>query len=151
MHEVFPYHVAVHHSLVLPPLQHVAVPLYQALGLGDLLLTGVAVEDVVVSLAWGTCPNMGSAEPVIAENKACTTHAHPLIPMCTHTEIHVCTHPHAHPYSRSPTHSPLSLHKFHVANDYLVIHECPVLPRLEEVHTVQVGDIHTPEGGGEGG
>ena len=63
-----PYHVAVDHSLVLPSLQHVSVPLHQALGLGYLLLTGVAVEDVVVALTRGTCPNVGSAEPELEQD-----------------------------------------------------------------------------------
>ena len=58
-----PYHVAVDHSLVLPPLQHGAVPLDQTLWLESRLLRRVAVEDALTSLARGAHPNMGSAEP----------------------------------------------------------------------------------------
>lgn len=127
-----PYHVAVDHSLVLSPLQHGAVPLDQTLWLGNLLLRRVAMEDVVISFARGACPNMGSAEPALVNTK--------MFMRC----------PHAH---MPPPHSPLLLHKFHVTNDDLVVDESPVFLGLEEVYTVQVGDIHTPggKGGGEQG
>ena len=131
------YHVAVHHSLVLSSFQHVAVPVHQVLRLGNLLLSRAAMEDIVVSLSWGTCPNMDGAEPVRVQYYKCDTHTH------THTRAraHTCTHTH------NPL--PLFLHKLHVANDYLMVHYSPVLSRLEEMHTVKVGDVHTP--GEEGG
>ena len=75
---------------------------------------------------------MGSAEPALVNTK--------MFMRC----------PHAH---MPPPHSPLLLHKFHVTNDDLVVDESPVFLGLEEVYTVQVGDIHTPggKGGGEQG
>ena len=39
-------------------VKHLAVPLLQSLGLGDLLVGGVTVEDVVVTLARGAGPDM---------------------------------------------------------------------------------------------
>ena len=39
-------------------VQHLLVPLLQTLGLGDLLVHGVAVEDVVVPLAGRTGPDV---------------------------------------------------------------------------------------------
>ena len=42
------------HSFV----EHLFVPLLQSLGLGYLLVRGVAMEDVVVSFTWRTRPNM---------------------------------------------------------------------------------------------
>lgn len=39
-------------------VKHLFVPLLQSLGLRYLLVRGVAMEDIVVSLTWGTCPNM---------------------------------------------------------------------------------------------
>lgn len=39
-------------------LQHLPVPLLQPLGLGDLLVGRVAVEDVVVPLAGGARPDV---------------------------------------------------------------------------------------------
>ena len=65
---------------------------------------------------------------------------------------HTHTHTHTHTHIYMHTHSPLLLYKFHVPNEYLVVHKSPVLLGLEEVDTVQVGDVHTPGGGGvEGG
>ena len=42
------------HSFV----EHLFVPLLQSLGLGYLLVRGVAMEDVVVAFTWWTRPNM---------------------------------------------------------------------------------------------
>ena len=67
---------------------------------------------------------------------------------CTPTHPHAHTHRDTRTYAITPTpndtHPPLFLHKFHVANDNLMVNRRPVLPRLEEVHTVQVRDIYTP-------
>ena len=42
------------HSFV----EHLFVPLLQSLGLGYLLVRGVAMEDVVISFTWGTGPDV---------------------------------------------------------------------------------------------
>lgn len=55
--------VVVDHIVRLATLQHLAVPLCESLWLGDLLLVRVAVEDVVVTLTGGTCPNVSCQEP----------------------------------------------------------------------------------------
>ena len=50
---------ALSYSLV----QHLLVPLLQSLGLGDLLVHGVAVEDVVVTLTGWTRPDVARGVP----------------------------------------------------------------------------------------
>ena len=44
-------------------VQHLLVPLLQALWLGDFLIRGVAMEDVVVSFTWGTGPDVSCYIP----------------------------------------------------------------------------------------
>lgn len=39
-------------------VQHLLIPLLQALRLGNFLIRGVAVEDVVISFTWGTGPDV---------------------------------------------------------------------------------------------
>lgn len=45
---------SLRHGLV----KHLFIPFLQSLGLGYLLVRRMAMEDIVVSLTWGTCPNM---------------------------------------------------------------------------------------------
>lgn len=45
-------------------VEHLAVPLLQSLGLGDLLVGGMAMEDVVVTLARGAGPDMCRHVPI---------------------------------------------------------------------------------------
>ena len=47
----------------LSPVQHLAVPLHQPLGLGDLHLWRVAVEDVIVAFTRRTRPDVSRHEP----------------------------------------------------------------------------------------
>ncbi len=68
---------------LLGSVQHLPVPVTQPLGLGDLLLEGVAVENVVISLAGGACPNVSCHESggggvmfIIVHNCACTLYIH---------------------------------------------------------------------------
>ena len=59
-----PAHLVVpDHAHFLARVQHLLVPLHQSLRLGDLLLQRVAVEDVVVTLAGGTRPNVCRQKP----------------------------------------------------------------------------------------
>lgn len=39
-------------------IQHLLVPLLEALRFWDFLIRGVAMEDVVISFTWGTGPDM---------------------------------------------------------------------------------------------
>ena len=57
--------VVVDDFLFLPAVQHLLVPLDEALWPGDLLLHRVAVEYVVVAFAWRAGPNMGILVPII--------------------------------------------------------------------------------------
>lgn len=53
-------------------VQHLSVPLLESLWLGDLLIGGVAVEDVVVSLTGRTRPDVAlsvAAEPANTSDK----------------------------------------------------------------------------------
>lgn len=45
---------SLRHGLV----KHLFVPFLQSLRLGYLLVRRMTMEDIVVSLTWGTCPNM---------------------------------------------------------------------------------------------
>lgn len=55
--------IVVDNALSERLIQHLLVPLLQALGLGDLLIGRVAVEDVVVALTRGTGPDVPSHIP----------------------------------------------------------------------------------------
>lgn len=44
-------------------VQHLLVPLLQALRFWDFLIRGVAMEDVVVSFTWGTGPDVSCHIP----------------------------------------------------------------------------------------
>lgn len=44
-------------------VQHLPVPLLKPLGFGDLLVSRVAVEDVVISFAGRTCPDVALGVP----------------------------------------------------------------------------------------
>ena len=58
-----PHLVATDHAFCFARVQHLLIPLDQSLGVWDLLLHGVAVEDVVVTLDGGTCPDVSGQEP----------------------------------------------------------------------------------------
>ena len=47
--------------------------------------------------------------------------------------------------------SPVVLAELEVADEKLVVDLCPQVAGPEEMHTVQVGDVHTPAEGEEGG
>lgn len=44
-------------------VQHLLVPLLQALWFGDFLIRGVAMEDIVISFTWGTGPDVSCYVP----------------------------------------------------------------------------------------
>lgn len=44
-------------------VQHLLVPFLQSFRLRDLLIRGVAVEDIVVSFTGGTCPDVALGIP----------------------------------------------------------------------------------------
>lgn len=44
-------------------VQHLLVPLLQALWFGDFLIRGVAMEDIVVSFTWGAGPDVSCYIP----------------------------------------------------------------------------------------
>lgn len=58
VHHRTPDLVVVDNSLGHGLVEHLFVPLLQSLRLGYLLVGGMAMEYIVVSLTWGTCPNM---------------------------------------------------------------------------------------------
>lgn len=57
------YLVVVHDALSDSLVQHLFVPLLQALGLWDLLIHGVTMEDVVITFTRRTRPNVSRCEP----------------------------------------------------------------------------------------
>lgn len=95
------YLVIVNNSLSNSLVQHLLVPLLQTFGFGDLLIRWMTVEDVVVSFAGRTRPDVSCGEPQL-------------------------------------------LDVFQVPDEDLMVHTCPQMTRLEKVHAVQVGDVHTP-------
>ena len=56
--------VVIDNVIRFATVQHFLVPLHQPLGLGDFLLRGVAVENVVIPLARGAGPNVSCEKPV---------------------------------------------------------------------------------------
>ena len=57
------YSVIIDHIVGLSSIEHLAIPLYQPLWLGYLLLRWVAVEYIVISFTRWTRPYVGSHEP----------------------------------------------------------------------------------------
>ena len=57
------YSVVVDDVVGLATVQHLPVPFHESLWFGNLLLHGVAVEDVVISLTRRTGPDVGRHEP----------------------------------------------------------------------------------------
>ena len=60
-------------------VQHLLVPLLQALRLRDFLIRGVAVEDVVISFTWGTGPDVSCYIPAghTHHSEGCREQKHP--------------------------------------------------------------------------
>ena len=112
------------HLVVPAGVQHLLVPLPESLGAGHLLLHRVAVEDVVVTLAGGTYPDVRCLEPIESRG------------------IGSLRQQSQFGYLLPP--SPVVLAELEVADEDLVVDLCPQVAGSEEAHTVQVGDVHTP-------
>lgn len=66
-----PYLVVMQNPLSKGLIQHLPVPLLQPLGLGDLLVRRMAVEDVVISFTGRTCPDVALGIPA-GKEPTCT-------------------------------------------------------------------------------
>lgn len=118
-------------------VQHLPVPLLQSLGLWDLLVGRVAVENVVVAFARWTRPDVALRVP------ECGTRG--TTRLCVRIGAVVL------PRTRSAKSSdgsafrssalPEFLDVFQIADEDLVVHGRPQDPRSEEVNTVQVGYV----------
>lgn len=61
---LYTYLVVINDSFCKGLIQHFAVPFLKSLGLGNLLIWRMTVEDVVVPFTWWAGPNMASHIPV---------------------------------------------------------------------------------------
>lgn len=138
------YLVVVHYPLCHSFVQHLLVPFLKAFGLWDLLICGVTVEDVVVPFTGRAGPDVAGG---VAAEDTDRTWKMSMIHLQT-SKSKLCDWKELETKIKAflvQEHSPQLLDVFQVPDEDFMVNCCSERARPKEVHTVQVGDVNSPE------